>query len=890
MNILTVDNITKSYGVRKIFDGASFFLQEGEKAGIIGINGTGKSTLLKMIAGLEEADDGTVIKANHCLVRYLPQNPEFAPEETVLEAVLRGNRVEENAGTIEADAKSMLTKLGVTEFDQPCGQLSGGQRKRLALVSVLLSPAEILLLDEPTNHLDNSMSDWLEEQLRRRKGAMIMVTHDRYFLDSVTDRILELDKGKIFSYDANYSGYLELKMQREEMAQASEKKRLNILRNELAWVQRGARARSTKQKARLQRFEELKNVKGPVTDGKVELTSAASRLGRTTVEIENVSKSYGDKVLIRDFTYLFGKDDRVGFIGPNGSGKTTLMKMILGEVAPDSGHIEIGQTVKLGYYAQEIDDTMMHPEQRVIDYIRDVAEYITTEDGQITAARMLERFLFSGEDQYGQLGKLSGGERRRLQLCKVLMGAPNVLILDEPTNDLDIATLQVLEDYLDTFPGIVIVVSHDRYFLDRTSNRILEISHGKIYGYEANYSQFLELKAQREEMELASERKRQSILRMELEWAKRGCRARTTKQRARLDRLEALKNGKAPVRDANVELDSVETRMGKKTIELHHISKSFGEKKILDDFNYIVLRNQRLGIIGPNGCGKSTLIKIIDGMIQPDAGEVEIGETIRIGYFAQEVPDMDTNQRVIDYIRDVAEYIPTRDGKITACMMLERFLFDSAMQYAPIAKLSGGEKRRLYLLKVLMEAPNVLLLDEPSNDLDIPTLTILEDYLDSFAGIVIAVSHDRYFLDNIVDRIFAFEGNGHLTQYEGGYTDYTEALARKGGAVSEGQTTVTGGEKKKSAQADWKQNRPQKLKFTYKEQREFETIDDDIASLEELLEKLDKDMEANATNSVKLREIMEQKEKAQADLDEKMDRWVYLNDLAERIEAQKSEK
>lgn len=495
MNILTVDNITKSYGVRKIFDGASFFLQEGEKAGIIGINGTGKSTLLKIIAGLEETDDGTVIKANHCLVRYLPQNPEFAPEETVLEAVLRGNRVEENAGTIEADAKSMLTKLGVTEFDQPCGQLSGGQRKRLALVSVLLSPAEILLLDEPTNHLDNSMSDWLEEQLRSRKGAMIMVTHDRYFLDSVTDRILELDKGKIYSYDANYSGYLELKMQREEMAQASEKKRLNILRNELAWVQRGARARSTKQKARLQRFEELKNVKGPVTDGKVELTSAASRLGRTTVEIENVSKSYGDKVLIRDFTYLFGKDDRVGFIGPNGSGKTTLMKMILGEVAPDSGHIEIGQTVKLGYYAQEIDDTMMHPEQRVIDYIRDVAEYITTEDGQITAARMLERFLFSGEDQYGQLGKLSGGERRRLQLCKVLMGAPNVLILDEPTNDLDIATLQVLEDYLDTFPGIVIVVSHDRYFLDRVVRRIFALEDTLMVQYEGGYTDYANRKA-----------------------------------------------------------------------------------------------------------------------------------------------------------------------------------------------------------------------------------------------------------------------------------------------------------------------------------------------------------------------------------------------------------
>lgn len=494
MNILTVDNITKSYGVRKIFDGASFFLQEGEKAGIIGINGTGKSTLLKIIAGLEEADDGSVIKANHCLVRYLPQNPFFAPEETVLEAVLRGNRREENEGTIEADAKSMLTKLGVTEFDRPCGQLSGGQRKRLALVSVLLSPAEILLLDEPTNHLDNSMSDWLEDQLRRRKGAMIMVTHDRYFLDSVTDRILELDHGKIYSYDANYSGYLELKMQREEMAQASEKKRLNILRNELAWVQRGARARSTKQKARLQRFEELKNGKGSVTDGKVELTSAASRLGRTTVEIEHVSKSYGDKVLLQDFTYLFGKDDRVGFIGPNGSGKTTLMKMILGEVMPDSGHIEIGQTVKLGYYAQEIDDTMMHPEQRVIDYIRDVAEYITTEDGQITAARMLERFLFSGEDQYGQLGKLSGGERRRLQLCKVLMGAPNVLILDEPTNDLDIATLQVLEDYLDTFPGIVIVVSHDRYFLDRVVRRIFALEDTRMIQYEGGYTDYVNRK------------------------------------------------------------------------------------------------------------------------------------------------------------------------------------------------------------------------------------------------------------------------------------------------------------------------------------------------------------------------------------------------------------
>ena len=602
--------------------------------------------------------------------------------------------------------------------------------------------------------------------------------------------------------------------------------------------------------------------------------------------MEHVSKAYTDRVLLDDVGFGINKNEKIGVIGVNGMGKSTLLKIVAGIEESDAGTISMGNQVKICYLPQtpvfEAGTTIL---RAATEGNYDELNRWTIE---AEAKSMLNQLGFTDYDE--KIEHMSGGQKKRVALARTLVNPCDVLLLDEPTNHLDNEMVTWLEDFLRSFKGVVIMVTHDRYFLDRVTNKILEISHGGLYAYEANYSKFLELKAEREEMELASERKRQSVLRMELEWAKRGCRARSTKQRARLERLEALKNGKAPVRDANVELDSVETRMGKKTIELHHISKSFGEKKILDDFNYIVLRNQRLGIIGPNGCGKSTLIKIIDGMIQPDAGEVEIGETIRIGYFAQEVPDMDTNQRVIDYIRDVAEYIPTRDGKISATMMLERFLFDSAMQYAPIAKLSGGEKRRLYLLKVLMEAPNVLLLDEPSNDLDIPTLTILEDYLDSFAGIVIAVSHDRYFLDNIVDRIFAFEGNGHLTQYEGGYTDYTEALARKGGAVSEGQSTAVGAEKKKSAQADWKQNRPQKLKFTYKEQREFETIDDDIAALEELLEKLDKDMEANATNSVKLREIMEQKEKAQADLDEKMDRWVYLNDLAERIEAQKSEK
>ena len=498
MNILTLDSITKAYGERKLLNEASFYLAEGEKVGILGINGTGKSTLLKIIAGLEQPDDGKVTRANGYIVNFLSQNPEFLPEETVLKAVLRLSMVPDG----EVAAKEMLTRLGVTEFTKPCGQLSGGQKKRLALVAVLLSKAEILVLDEPTNHLDNEMSSWLEETLKKRRGAVVMVTHDRYFLDSVSNRIVELDKGALYSYDANYSGYLELKMQREEMALASERKRVSILRNELAWVQRGARARSTKQKARLERYEELKNTQAPIEDGRVQLSSMSSRLGRTTVELQEINKNYDDKKLIQDFTYMFLKDDRIGFVGKNGCGKSTLMKMIMGEVAPDSGRIEIGQTVKIGYYAQEIDDTLMKPNQRVIDYIKDVAEYVETPEGKISAARLLEQFLFTGEDQYGLLSKLSGGERRRLYLCKVLMGAPNVLILDEPTNDLDIATLQILEDYLDSFAGIVMIVSHDRYFLDRTVRRIFAFEgDGRVTQYEGGYTDY-EQKKQWKEQEI----------------------------------------------------------------------------------------------------------------------------------------------------------------------------------------------------------------------------------------------------------------------------------------------------------------------------------------------------------------------------------------------------
>ena len=502
MNLLTAENLTKSFGLRKVLAGVNFSMQEGEKVGVIGINGTGKSTLLRILAGLEEPDEGRIIKANHLKVGFLSQNPEFIPGETVLEAVLRVAQTETNREFIETETKSMLTMLGVTEFEEICDRLSGGQRKRLALVAALLSDADLLILDEPTNHLDSEMSGWLEENLRSRKGAVLMVTHDRYFLDSVANRIIEIDKGAVYSYNTNYAGFLERKLQREEMALSSEKKRQNILRNELKWVQRGAQARTTKQKARLERFEELKDGDAPVTDSRVELSSALSRLGRTTVELEGVTKSFGDKCLVRDFTYLFGKDDRVGFVGRNGSGKTTLMRMITGEEKPDCGTVTLGQTVKIGYYSQEIGQEEMPADKRVIDYIRDVAEFVDTADGKVSAARMLERFLFAGEDQYGLLGKLSGGERRRLYLCKVLMGSPNVLILDEPTNDLDIATLQTLEDYLDSFRGIVIAVSHDRYFLDRTVHRIFALEEGgHVSRYEGGYTDYRQKADQKDVLE-----------------------------------------------------------------------------------------------------------------------------------------------------------------------------------------------------------------------------------------------------------------------------------------------------------------------------------------------------------------------------------------------------
>lgn len=611
MNLVTIEHLSKSYTERLLFDDTSFSINEGEKVGLIGINGTGKSTLLKIVAGLEEADGGTVVRGRNLDIRYLSQNPEFDPEDSVLQAVLKDNEGHEHVWDIESQAKSMLNRLGITDHEALMGTLSGGQKKRVALASVLLSTAELLILDEPTNHLDSAMADWLEEYLKKFKGALLMITHDRYFLDSVTNRIVELDKGKLYSYQTNYQGFIKLKAERLEMAAASERKRQSILRVELEWMQRGARARSTKQKAHIQRYEALRDQKAPEIDGKVEMESAATRLGRTTVEIENLCKSYGDKILIRDFTYIF-------------------------------------------------------------------------------------------------------------------------------------------------------------------------------------------------------------------------------------------------------------------------------------------LKNDRIGIIGPNGAGKSTLMKMIAGWVQPDAGTIEIGQTVRMGYFSQENEDMDESLRVIDYIKNVAEYVKTKDGSISASQMLERFLFPSHMQYTTIGKLSGGERRRLYLLRILMDAPNVILLDEPTNDLDIQTLTILEDYLDSFQGIVITVSHDRYFLDRVVRRIFAFEGDGRVRQYEGGFTDYQAALFER--EMLAGTDSGTSGKKRSSeedtakqeAKADAEAARRQgrKLRFSYKEQKDYETIEADIAALEEKIETLEKDMEASAHDFVKLNQLMAEKEELEAALEEKMDRWMYLEELAAKIAAQ----
>lgn len=488
MNLLTVENITKAFTDKVLFDHISFGLNEGDKAGVIGINGTGKSTLLKVTAGIEETDSGSVIKGNKVRIAYLPQNPEFDNEKNILTNVLLGRETIGENWSAEGHARAMLNRFGIYDMEALPSAMSGGQRKRAALVRTLLEPADVLILDEPTNHLDNEMAEWLEDYLKKYQGAFLMVTHDRYFLDKVSNKILELDRAKIYSYQTNYSGFLKLKAEREEMELATERKKASLYRQDLEWMMRGARARSTKQKAHIERFEELKNRERPQELKTVELSSISSRMGRTTVEMEAVSKSYPGKTLFQDFTYYFLKNDRIGIVGHNGCGKSTLLKVMQGILKPDSGSVKIGETVKIGYFSQE--NESLPEEETVIGYIRDTAEYIETPEGTVTAAKMLERFLFSGSMQYAKIGRLSGGEKRRLYLCRVLMEAPNFLILDEPTNDLDIQTLTILEHYLDSFQGIVVTVSHDRYFLDRIVQRIFAFEHGNIVQYEGGFTDY----------------------------------------------------------------------------------------------------------------------------------------------------------------------------------------------------------------------------------------------------------------------------------------------------------------------------------------------------------------------------------------------------------------
>ena len=516
-SIINAEKISKSYTGRMLLKEASFSLQEGEKVGIVGINGTGKSTLLRILAGEEEADEGEIIKKKQLVISYLPQTPVFDPEMDVLSAVRQKALDHQNTaaasspGDVEASARALLGRFGIFDLQQKMGQMSGGQRKRAALVSVLLAPCDVLILDEPTNHLDIPMVEWLEDYLRNFTGSMIMITHDRYFLDAVTNRIVEVSRGALYSYETNYFGYLQLKEQRMEYEKAAERKRQSILRKEIAWMQRGARARSTKQKAHIQRYEALRDQEAPVSARQLAMGSIATRMGNSTIELSNITKSYGDRVVIRDFSYHFQKEDRIGIIGTNGAGKTTLMNILTGQLAPDQGEVTIGSTIKIGYYAQEISNrkedglSYMDPNLRVIDYIKNTAEYVRTDDGLISASAMLEEFLFPPEEQYAKIEVLSGGEKRRLNLLRVLMEAPNVLILDEPTNDLDTETLAVLEDFLDRFRGIVIVVSHDRYFLDRIVGRIFAFSSdGTLKGYEGGYTDYAR-KAQQEGLSVSGD-------------------------------------------------------------------------------------------------------------------------------------------------------------------------------------------------------------------------------------------------------------------------------------------------------------------------------------------------------------------------------------------------
>lgn len=595
------------------------------------------------------------------------------------------------------------------------------------------------------------------------------------------------------------------------------------------------------------------------------------------LNIEKVTKGYGDRVLFDKVTLGINQGDKIGVIGVNGTGKSTFLKILAGLETPDEGQVTKGSNITVTFLPQ---NPVFEKDESIISYVikdkKDKNEHYNIES---EAKKILTQLGIIDFD--ADISKLSGGQRKRIALARTLVAPSDILVLDEPTNHLDSDMVIWLEQYIKKFKGQLIMVTHDRYFLDNVTNKIVELDKKNLYSYDTNYSGFLQMKTEREDMEIASERKRQSILKKELAWISRGCQARSTKQQARIDRYEDMKESSRQARSSldnqTLEMNSIGTRIGKKTIELNNISKQYEDKNLMKDFTYIFLKDDRIGIIGNNGCGKSTLVKIITGLIEPDSGTVEIGETIKIGIFMQENEILDESLNVLEHVKEIGEYVNTTNGKISASQMCERFLFTPEMQWTPISKLSGGEKRRLYLLSVLMEAPNVLILDEPTNDLDIETLEILEDYLDNFAGIIIVVSHDRYFLDRIVDRIFAFEELGVIKQYEGGFSDYTEKKQ-----IMKGETNVKP-KNLDNQKEKYSREKPQKLKFSYNEQKEFDSIDSDIAELESIIEKLDLEIAEAATQYSKLNELMAQKSLKEKELEIKMERWVYLNDLAEQI-------